>query len=161
MTVLAYVLALVAGLAVLLFVAGRSGLLKGRAPSLGVRDGRLKPPSRTPNSVSSQARLYPDAPRREDAAIEPFPTRGDGVAGIERLRGIVAALPGAQVIDSRADYLYAQFTTPGLNFVDDTEFWHSVADEVIHVRSASRIGRKDFGVNRQRLESIRRRYLQQ
>jgi len=158
--ILAYLLALLLGLVVLAHLAGRAGMLRGRPPVLGVRDGRLKPPSRTPNSVSSQASLYPDAPQREYAAIEPLPTRGDGAAGIERLRGIVAGLPGATVIEARPDYLYAQFTTPGLRFVDDTEFWYSAADDVIHVRSASRVGRKDFGVNRQRVEAIRRRYLQ-
>jgi len=160
MSLFAYVLAAVLVLAALVFLAGVAGLLAGKPPAVGVRDGRLKPPSRTPNSVSSQAGLYPDAPQRDYAAIEALPTNGDGAAGIERLRTIIAALPGAKIVTARPDYLYATFTTPGLRFVDDTEFWHSAADDVIHVRSASRVGRKDFGVNRQRVESIRRRYLQ-
>lgn len=142
-------------------VAGQFGLLSGRAPKdLGVRDGRLKPPSRTPNSVSSQAHLYPDAPQKDDAAIAPLPLTGDPAAAIARLRRIVESMPGARVVDVRPDYLYAQFTTKWLRFVDDVEFWASPAEGVIHVRSASRVGRKDFGVNRRRVEAIRAAYAQ-
>jgi hypothetical protein len=50
-----------------------------------------------------------------------------------------------------------QFQTPWLKFVDDTEFWYDPAAKVVQVRSASRVGRKDFGVNRARVESIRSR----
>jgi uncharacterized protein (DUF1499 family) len=160
MTLLAVLGAVVVGLAILLFVAGRLGLLKGGAPPLGVHDGRLTPPRRTPNSVSSQAGLYPDAPQRDYAAIEPLPLRGDGVQSLARLRSIVAALPRAHIVDSRPDYLYAQFTSAALQFVDDTEFWFSPAESRIHVRSASRLGRRDFQVNRKRVEMIRAAYLQ-
>src|SRR5262245_37649431 len=159
MNTLTSILLLVAALVVLVFIAGRAGLLKGRAPQLGVQNGRLKPPKRTPNSVTSQATLYPDAPQKDYSAIKPFPVRGDGSASIERLRSILAALPGAQIIESRPDYVYAQVTTPGLRFVDDTEFWFSSGEQTIHVRSASRIGRRDFQVNRKRVESIRAAYL--
>jgi uncharacterized protein (DUF1499 family) len=61
------------------------------------------------------------------------------------------------LIESRPDYLYVQFMTRWLKFVDDTEFWLSPTEGVIHVRSASRIGRKDFGVNRARIDAIRAR----
>lgn len=141
------------------FLAGQLGLLSGRQPTdLGVRNGRLMPPSRTPNSVSSQAHLHPDAPQRDDAAIAPLPLPGDSTTSIERLRRIVESMPGARVVDVRPDYLYAQFTTKWLKFVDDVEFWASPAEGVIHVRSASRVGRRDFGVNRKRVEAIRAAY---
>jgi len=160
MHTLTIVLAVVVALLVLFVIAGRAGLLKGRTPQLGVRDGRLKPPKRTPNSVSSQAALYPDAPQRHYAAIEPFPLRVDAVQSLDRLRSIVTALPGAQIVESRPDYLYAQFTSRGLRFVDDTEFWFSPGENLIHVRSAARVGRRDFQVNRKRVESIRATYVQ-
>ena len=154
MNTLSTVVAVVVALVALILIAGRAGLLKGRTPQLGVRDGRLTPPRRTPNSVSSQAALYPDAPQKDYAAIAPFALRGDAPRSIERLRSIVAALPGAQIVESRPDYLYAQFTSNGLRFVDDTEFWFSPNENVIHVRSASRLGRRDFHVNRKRVEAI-------
>ena len=71
--------------------------------------------------------------------------------------GRLGLLPGAQVVAARDDYLYAQFATRWLGFVDDGEFWVDPAAGVVHVRSASRVGRSDFGVNRQRIEAIRER----
>ena len=56
---------------------------------------------------------------------------------------------------SGPDYLYVQFTTRWLRFVDDVEFYAPADANLIHVRSASRVGRKDFGVNRARIEAIR------
>ena len=143
-------------LGLLLVVAGRLGLLSGTAPSNpGVRDGRLKPPSRTPNSVSSQAALYPDHPMRESAAIAPLALRGDAAATLAHLRSVVQGMPGAKIVKSEPDYLYVQFATRVLGFVDDAEFWFDPAAGVIQVRSASRLGRKDLGVNRARIEAIR------
>ena len=142
--------------AVALFVAGRMGFLQGQAPTdLGVREGRLKPPSATENSVSSQAGLYPTAPMRVYAEIAPLALRGDGPATIARLRSLVEATPGAVVVEARPDYLYAQFQSRWLGFVDDVEFWFDPAAERIELRSASRLGRRDLGVNRARIETLR------
>ena len=67
------------------------------------------------------------------------------------------SLMGAEVVKSEPDYLYAQFTTPVMKFVDDVEFWYDPAEQAIEVRSASRLGSKYFGTNRDRIEAIRRR----
>ncbi|HEX7156274.1 MAG TPA: DUF1499 domain-containing protein [Burkholderiaceae bacterium] len=138
-----------------LLLAGRAGLFAGRAPAdLGVRDGRLKPPSATDNSVSSQAGLYKgEAAVR--ATIDPFRYRGPAGDALARIRRVIESLPRTRVIEQRADYLYAQFTTRWLGFVDDVEFYAPDSGKVIHVRSASRLGSKDYGVNRLRIESIR------
>ena len=156
MKILIWGLVLLAVLAVALALAGQLGLLKGTPPNnLGVRDGRMKAPSGGPNSVSSQAALYPEHPMREYAQIAPLALRGDAGATMAKLRAIVAAMPGATIVKSDGDYLYAQFTTRLMGFVDDTEFWFDPASGVIQVRSSSRVGRKDFGVNRARVEAIR------
>jgi uncharacterized protein (DUF1499 family) len=158
MQVVVIVLAvLIAALAALL-IAARLGAFTGPQPKLGVRDGRLKPPARTPNSISSQAHLYPDAPQKDYAAIAPFPLRGDGAASIARLRALLERKRNARIVDARPDYLYVQFTTRWMRFVDDAEFFYAPADQVIHVRSSSRLGGKDYGVNRQRMEALRARY---
>ena len=144
----------VAGLALLALAAGQLGLLQGRPPAdLGVRDGRLKAPSATANSVSSQALAWPG---REAAQIEPLALRGSGPETIARLKAVVEAMPGAKLMQSRGDYLYAQFTTRLMKYVDDTEFWFDPAAGVVQVRSASRLGERDFNVNRERIEAIRR-----
>ena len=152
-------LAIGAGIVVVLVAgAGQLGVFQGTPPGdLGVRDGRLKRPADTPNSVSSQARLWPDHPQREYADIAPLSLRGDGSETIARLQALMHSEPGASIVESRPDYLRVQFTTRLMKFVDDVEFWFDPAAGVVQVRSASRVGRKDFGVNRQRIERLRAR----
>jgi uncharacterized protein (DUF1499 family) len=136
--------------------AGQLGLFQGTPPTdLGVRDGRLKPPSMTENSVTSQAALYPDHPQRKYADIAPLPVDGDGPATLARIKAIVEKMDGAKVIKSEPGYLYAQFTTRLMKYVDDVEFWFDPAANAIQVRSASRVGRGDMGVNRKRIEAVR------
>ncbi len=148
----------VAAFAALALLAGQLGLLQGTPPGdFGVRAGRLKAPSETPNSVSSQAWLWSDHPRREDAQIAALALRGDGPATLARLQALLQGEPGARIVDRRADYLRVEYTTRLMKFVDDVEFWFDPVQGVIHVRSASRIGRHDFGGNRRRLETLRER----
>ena len=143
-------------LIVLAVAAGQLGFLQGTAPTdLGVRDGKLKPPSSTENSVSSQAALYPDHPERIYADIAPLALKGDGPATLARIKAIVEGMDGAKVVKSEPGYLYAQFTTKLMKYVDDVEFWFDPAANAIQVRSASRVGRGDMGVNRKRIEAVR------
>jgi uncharacterized protein (DUF1499 family) len=136
--------------------AGQAGLFQSSAPNdLGVRDGRLKPPSLTDNSVTSQAALYPNHPQRAYSDIAPLPLRGDGPATLAKIKAVVARMEGAKIVRSEPDYLYAQYTTRLMKFVDDVEFWHDPAAGAIQVRSASRIGEGDMGVNRKRIEAVR------
>lgn len=152
------------GLVALVVIAGQAGLLGGQRPELGVVDGRLQPPSPTPNSVSSQTHLHPGHPQAAYAAVEPLPLKAAGVAASLRvLTGVLQTMPGVTVVEQKDNYLRAQAQTRWLKFIDDLEFW--IDPQVnpqqarIEVRSASRLGRKDFGVNRQRLEAIRAAYL--
>lgn len=143
--------------AIAVVVAGQLGMFKGIAPTdLGVREGKLKPPAMTPNSVSSQAALYPDHPQLNYATIEPLPFIGDAATTLARIRSIVEGMEGAEVIASDEHYLYIQFTSKIMKFVDDAEFWFDPAASVIQVRSASRLGKSDLGVNRKRIEAIRK-----
>lgn len=146
---------------VLALVAAQVGLLSGQRPAdLGVKDGRLKPPSVTRNSVSSQAALVQDHPQRAYASIDPLPFKAGGAAAsMKALAAVLSTLPGVTIIEQRPDYLYAQAQTRWLKFVDDVEFWANPVRGVIELRSASRLGREDFGVNRQRMEVIRAAYL--
>lgn len=145
-------------LALLGVLAGQIGLLRGSAPDdLGVRDGKLKAPSNKPNSVSSQAELWPGHPQLAYARIAPLPLAGDAKATLAKLAAVVAAMPGAAVVRSADDYLYVQFTTPLMRYTDDVEFWLDPAAQVLQVRSASRLGYSDRGLNRQRVEDIRSR----
>jgi len=134
------------------------GLLRGRTPhDLGARDGRLKPPSLRPNSVSSQAGLYPEHPQRRYAEIAPLAVDDSGPHTLERIRRIVESMEGGKLIRSDSGYLYAQFTSRTLKLVDDVEFWFDARQGVVQVRSASRLPRSDGGANRARVEAIRAR----
>lgn len=159
LTILKWILITVVVFVVWIFIIGQAGALKGKPPSLGVRDGKLKPPSKTPNSVTSQANLYPDHLQKTYAQIAPLPYSGDAAAAIDHLKTVVEAMPRTTVVTADANYLYAQCQTQWLKFVDDLEFYADDGAKLIHMRSASRIGRKDFGVNRARVEAIRDEFL--
>ena len=113
-----------------------------RPDNLGVKDGRLAPPRRTPNCVSSQA----DPADREHYIA---PIKGNLAAA----RRAVESLPRTRVIRAESNYLYAEFRSKLLGYVDDVEFYFD--GSLLQVRSASRLGRKDFGVNRKRVEQLR------
>lgn len=152
------VIAIVA-IAILVLLAGQLGLYRGSAPpDLGVKDGKLKPPSKTDNSVSSQAGLHRDHPMRESAAVAPIKFAGDAVAALARLRSVVESMDGAKIVRPEPLYLHAEFTSKWFKFVDDVEFVVDEKESVLHVRSAARLGQKDFGVNRARVEAIRARF---
>ena len=121
-------------------------LFAGERPA-HVGRGTLTPCPDTPNCVSSRA---------SDAAhaIAPIPFRGDPAAALQRLAAAAAALPGARVVASRPDYLHVEVASRIMGFVDDVEAVPD-ASGVLHVRSASRLGRSDFGVNRARIETLR------
>jgi uncharacterized protein (DUF1499 family) len=113
-----------------------------RPDNLGVRDGRLAPCKRSPNCVSSQA---------DPSDLEHYiaPIRGR----IAAARSVIESLPRTQVVRAEKNYLYAEFRTRFLRYVDDVELYFD--GKVLQVRSCSRLGRRDFGVNRERVEQLR------
>jgi uncharacterized protein (DUF1499 family) len=115
---------------------------------MGNADTILAPCPSSPNCVSS---LATDAGHRIDAIA----FTGPPAAALERLRAAIAALPRARVVRSDATSLHAEFTSWLLRFVDDVDCVLDAAAGVIHIRSASRVGYSDLGVNRKRVEQIR------
>jgi uncharacterized protein (DUF1499 family) len=121
----------------------------GKRPSnLGVKDGRLARTVNKPNNVSSQA----DAGDRAHY-VAPLPLSGTPTAAMAKLKTLVESMPRTSVVASRADYLYVEFSTPLMGYTDDVEFYCD--GQAIQVRSASRLGYSDMGVNRKRVETIR------
>ena len=146
-------LSLVAGLALHVATAGGDTVFSWKRPdNLGVKDGRLAPPKTTPNCVSSQA-----APSDTEHYIAPIPFKGDAPAALAAVRKAVEGMRDATVIRQEGGYLYAEYRSKLMRFVDDVEFFHDEKAGLIHVRSASRLGRRDMGVNRARVEAIRGR----
>jgi len=114
-----------------------------RPTNLGVKNGLLAPCRRSPNCVSSQA-----DPSDREHYVAPLK------ASMEDVRTAVEALPRTRVVLAHPNYLYAEFRSRLLGFVDDVEFFFDGA--AVQVRSASRLGRRDFGVNRARIERLRK-----
>ena len=117
-----------------------------RPANLGVKDGRLAPCKRSPNCVSSQA-----DPVDKEHYIAPIVFTGT----MEELRKALAEVTLATIIEAQGNYLYAEFRTPFLRFVDDVELYYEKEKSLIQVRSASRLGRRDFKANRRRVEQLR------
>jgi len=146
---------LAAGLAMfamLTMIGGCMGLFSGQQPErLGVVNERLQPiAADRQNAVSS----FAETPYHH---IEPIQAGPDPKRTFERLATLVAAEPRVRVIEQRPGYLYAEFRSRWLRFVDDVEFLLDEAHAKIHVRSASRLGYSDLGVNRKRIEHLRAR----
>lgn len=114
-----------------------------RPSNLGVTDGKLAACPGSPNCVNSQS---DDA----QSKIEPLPA-----VSIAQVKQVVEAMERTTIIEETDNYLYAEFKSKLMGYVDDVEFYLDSAANVIHVRSASRLGKSDLGVNRKRVEAIR------
>jgi len=122
-----------------------------RPDNLGVVDGRLGNCPDTPNCVCTQAS---DPGHR----MEPFRFDGSPEEAMNRLKTVVAALPRSTIVTADERYLHVEVSSLIFRFVDDVEFLVDPATKTIQFRSASRTGRSDLGVNRQRMEDIRRTF---
>ena len=123
----------------------------GMKPELGVTKGRFVPCPETPNCVNSQA-------TDRDHFITPILLDLPVAQAKSSLMETLGQLPEAKIVTEEADYLRVEFVSKLFRFVDDVEFLFIANQETastIHLRSASRIGYSDLGVNRKRLEDIR------
>jgi uncharacterized protein (DUF1499 family) len=149
----AIVLAALALAAAAGFYLGASmGLFSGKRPTdLGFRDGAFKAGDWKPNWVSSTA-------PKDDAKhyIAPFAIRGERAKAWAALDAAISATPRATIVRRDPGYIHAEFATKA-GFVDDAEFAMAPDGSAIHVRSGARLGIRDFGVNRDRIEALRAR----
>ncbi len=126
------------------------GLFSGTRPDgLGFTSGQFKPPSWKPNTVSSTVA------KDDSHYIAPIAFTGDAATAWKKLLDNVAANTRARIVTKNPSYLYAEFKSAGVGFIDDVEFALDANANVIHVRSGSRLGVRDFDVNRKRIESFR------
>lgn len=110
--------------------------------NIGVREGSLTACPESPNCVSS----YESSEQHSIAALD---------ANLEQIQQILLATDGANIVEQSNNYLYAEFTSSLMGYVDDVEFLYDPASNITHVRSASRVGYSDMGANRNRVEAIR------
>ena len=116
---------------------------------LGIADGKLTPCPDSPNCVSSQS-------KDQHHYIEPLHFTGPLEASRKKLIKILDSMQRVKIIRETNNYLHVTVTSRFFRFVDDMEFYFVEDPPVIHIRSASRVGYSDLGVNRKRIEKIRK-----
>ena len=137
---------------VIMMAMGLFGLLgcAGTPPAnLGVHNGMLTRCPASPNCIASQT----ENPQQR---INAFTFTSDPTAAFSRLQETLASRKDTTIIEARPDYLRVEFRTA--LFVDDGEFLLDRDHQVIHVRSASRLGYSDLGKNRARMEELRQQF---
>ncbi|MDH3254229.1 MAG: DUF1499 domain-containing protein [Acidobacteriota bacterium] len=120
--------------------------------TLGLHDGRLAPCPSKRNCVSSTA-------SGRSHSIAPLAASGSQDEAMASAREAIEGMPGARIVTVDGPYLHAEFTSPLFRFVDDLELLWNGERQVLDVRSASRVGNSDLGVNRKRVEVLRRRLI--
>lgn len=118
------------------------------ASGLGVDIGHLSSCPASNNCVVSQ-----NADPKH--AIDPIAYHVDRDAARETLLKVLSVVPRTEVIEQTPNYIHAISKSRIFKFVDDVEFYFPSDESVIHLRSASRVGESDLGVNRRRVEQIR------
>jgi uncharacterized protein (DUF1499 family) len=111
----------------------------------------LPPCPATPNCVSSQA-------TDPEHAIAPIAYTGSPAAAMQRMQVVLSALARSTPVKQSTTYLHYEVRSLIFRFVDDVECLLEPADSVIQIRSAARTGYSDFGVNRRRVERIRKAF---
>ena len=138
MTVLKYLIGLVLFVSVTFFLLGLKSQ-KGKAP--GLVDGKLAPCPAKPNCVSSEANTQPEK------QIAPLSgSLADAKAAI--------IATGGTITSESDNYVSATYMTKVFKFVDDVEI-RDAGNNTVHIRSGSRVGYSDRGVNRRRVKEIR------
>jgi len=136
-------LSIILGLSIALFLAVNPAMA-----GIGLSNGRLSPCPSSPNCVVSQD-------GDEEHAVEPIAYAGDRNEVKEALLKVLSVVPRTEVIEDAGDYIHTESTSRIFKFVDDAEFYFPEGEQVIQVRSASRVGESDLGANRRRIEQIR------
>jgi uncharacterized protein (DUF1499 family) len=123
-------------------------MLPTAASAVGVSNGHL---SNCPASNNCVVSLGAD----DKHAIDPIAYHVDRDKAREILLKVLTVVPRTEVIEQTDNYIHATSKSRIFKFVDDVEFYFPNDENIIHLRSASRIGESDLGVNRRRVEQIR------
>ena len=119
-----------------------------RPDNIGIENNRLAECPNKKNCVNSQS-------ADEIFFVEPFEYNGSKEAAFKKLKKSIESFEQFTKVEESEDYLRYECKSSVMGFVDDLEFYFP-QDKVIHIRSASRLGYSDFGVNRKRVEKLRK-----
>ena len=125
-----------------------AGCSETRRPAGDVDENRLPPCPDRPNCVCSDA-------RDERRGIEPYAITASPQKAWKALHDVLGSLPRVRIVRSTETHVHAEARSLVFRFIDDVDFQLRPEQRTIAVRSASRVGYADFGVNRRRIEHIR------
>jgi len=142
-----WILLIIIGLVAFLVILS---IISRKKPSTGLINGRLRPCSDRPNCVCSEDKEL-------TSYVKPLTFSGNVKSNWERAKQIILEM-GGKIMHEEDCYLWATFSTRIFRFVDDLELRIDKDNGVIHIRSGSRVGYSDMGVNRRRVEDFRARF---
>ena len=108
--------------------------------------------------AQSRLRKCPDSPNcvsSENNDIAPIAIGGKSPEAVWAKLQQTITEQGGRLMEVQPHYLWATFKTPVFGFIDDVEARMDLTDNVIHLRSASRVGYYDFDTNRKRLLNLK------
>ncbi len=114
---------------------------------------KLKECPDMPNCVSSQT-------QNSSRQVAPLSYTTSTEEALATIKQVLLTFPRTKLIESNGLYLHVLFITPLFRFRDDVEVLIDESNKLIHIRSASRLGYWDFGVNSRRVEAIRQAFNQ-
>jgi uncharacterized protein (DUF1499 family) len=125
-------------------------LISKTPENLGIKDGRLAPCKKTPNCVSTQA-----DPLDKQHFIPPIRYETTKTEARQKIIKALQNIGGkTKIITQKPDYIHAENRSPTMGYIDDIEIYFEEHSKKIHIRSASRLGYSDFGMNRKRIQQI-------
>lgn len=121
----------------------------GTAPSnLGLHNGSFTPCPDSPNCVSSDE-------KRESHFVSPIKFSITAKQAFEHSKKYFSSSSNFKITTVKPNYLRIEDTSMIMGFVDDIELNVRPDEKIIAIRSASRVGHSDFGVNKERVERFR------
>lgn len=119
---------------------------------IGIKEGKFQPCPKSPNCVSTQStdEKHKMEPLSYNATIEEAKTK---------IKEIIGKFKRTKLITEEDKYLHFEFRTAIFKFVDDVEFYFDDSTNLIHFRSAARLGWSDLGVNKKRMKTVTEIYL--
>ncbi|MYL72106.1 DUF1499 domain-containing protein [Halobacillus litoralis] len=120
-------------------------------PYIGVKNGRLSECPTSPNCVSTQT-------DQEEKRMDALVFTKDLETTKSLIEEILSERQRTTIETENENYIHAVVESKWIKFKDDVEFYFDQKDEVVHFRSASRVGYSDFGVNKKRMEAISQHY---
>ena len=116
------------------------------------------PPPRTLTPCERPGNCVSSEPGTGGTVVLPMIYRGGVEAAQAALERVLLAVPRARITERRPGFIAAEFSSRVFGFVDKAEFAFDDANKKVDFRSGATLGAYDFGVNRRRIESIRRAF---